>query len=233
MNEREILRTRAWNLVRIKNSMAFPGGLQRARKQLELPRSTERRYVLETIELRLKLIEAAIWNLTASRRDGMGNYAIIIEGVGVHHNDGSDNDADALAGEFVDILKSAGHQIRNASFTYGGAQYSLPIATAEIPFTRSSAGAPSIIHRMDASLHVAPVASQPDPTPIPVTEVPGTITQPAPTPVPIVDNPPDDASGDAIVEKQPGLPVETPDKGDPMEGGPGSLPTAQNIDAEA
>lgn len=51
----------------------------------------------------------------------MGNYAIIIEGVGAHHNS-DPHDADQLAAEIADRLRAYGHNVTAASFVYGGKQ---------------------------------------------------------------------------------------------------------------
>jgi hypothetical protein len=50
----------------------------------------------------------------------MGNWAIVIRGVGCHHNVDLDADANKMAAEFVKQLKKAGHTVSHASFTYGG-----------------------------------------------------------------------------------------------------------------
>ena len=50
----------------------------------------------------------------------MGNWNISIEGVGSHHNQGYENDANKLAAKFVQELKIAGHNISKATFTHGG-----------------------------------------------------------------------------------------------------------------
>lgn len=75
----------------------------------------------------------------------MGQYVITIAGTGIHHNfktekregengnfvipDGrggyertTEGDADALAAEFVALLKKYGHHIEHASFTVGGSE---------------------------------------------------------------------------------------------------------------
>lgn len=50
----------------------------------------------------------------------MGNWAIVIHGVGVHHNEKLPEDANRMAARFVDELKKAGHNVTGATFTYGG-----------------------------------------------------------------------------------------------------------------
>ena len=58
----------------------------------------------------------------------MGNWAMVITGVGCHHNTKSDaewrkkNDADVQFADFVQSLKDAGHSISSASFTFGSAE---------------------------------------------------------------------------------------------------------------
>lgn len=50
----------------------------------------------------------------------MGNWNINIQGVGCHHNAKAAIDADLALKEFVAKLKSQGHSIEKATFTYGG-----------------------------------------------------------------------------------------------------------------
>lgn len=54
----------------------------------------------------------------------MGDWNLTIQGTGPHHNQpgNDDTDVDKIAPEFVDRLKAAGHTIRSASLTYGGAE---------------------------------------------------------------------------------------------------------------
>lgn len=53
----------------------------------------------------------------------MGNFSIHIQGVGAHHNPGDNpQDADRMAAEFAERLKSAGHHVEHASITFGGKQ---------------------------------------------------------------------------------------------------------------
>jgi hypothetical protein len=56
----------------------------------------------------------------------MGNWCMVIQGVGVHHN-GLALDADALLRDFVAELKACGHTIRDASLTHGGAEIVPPM----------------------------------------------------------------------------------------------------------
>lgn len=46
----------------------------------------------------------------------MGNYKIIIEGVGSHHNSNDPADADVMAVDFVKALQGKGHSISKADF---------------------------------------------------------------------------------------------------------------------
>ena len=50
----------------------------------------------------------------------MGNWNINIQGVGCHHNENYQNDANKMADEFVQKLKDAGHTVEAATFTHGG-----------------------------------------------------------------------------------------------------------------
>ena len=65
----------------------------------------------------------------------MGNWNINIQGIGAHGNGKPDVDADLMAKEFVALLRSKGHTIEHASFTYGGKS---DLAVASI--TRGPAG---------------------------------------------------------------------------------------------
>lgn len=49
----------------------------------------------------------------------MGNWVINIQGTGQHHNGEHKNDADVLAKEIVRILREAGQNVEQASFTSG------------------------------------------------------------------------------------------------------------------
>lgn len=50
----------------------------------------------------------------------MGNWTIIIEGTGQHHNNGDPKDADVIAHEFTDALLRAGQSVEHSTFTSGG-----------------------------------------------------------------------------------------------------------------
>lgn len=50
----------------------------------------------------------------------MGDWRLIIHGVGAHHNQQNPTDADLLARAYVDTLQQAGHMIRAARFEYSG-----------------------------------------------------------------------------------------------------------------
>lgn len=47
----------------------------------------------------------------------MGQWTIVVEGTGAHHNKDYPNDADKMFRKFVEDLKAAGHEVENASFT--------------------------------------------------------------------------------------------------------------------
>ena len=47
----------------------------------------------------------------------MGQYTIVIEGEGLHHNTDEPKDADRMLNKFLDDLKVAGHGIEHVSFT--------------------------------------------------------------------------------------------------------------------
>lgn len=50
----------------------------------------------------------------------MGDWAIFVQGAGIHHNKGQKQDANRMSAEFVQSLKAAGHTVRFASFTHSG-----------------------------------------------------------------------------------------------------------------
>lgn len=50
----------------------------------------------------------------------MGNWHISIEGIGCHHNQQLETDANKMASKFVKALKDAGHTVTKATFTHGG-----------------------------------------------------------------------------------------------------------------
>lgn len=50
----------------------------------------------------------------------MGDWAIVIQGTGAHHNKDFPQDADRMTQRFVDDLVRAGHDIVSATFTNGG-----------------------------------------------------------------------------------------------------------------
>lgn len=50
----------------------------------------------------------------------MGNWNITIRGVGSHHNEQYEKDADRMAADFVKKLREAGHTVMGATITHGG-----------------------------------------------------------------------------------------------------------------
>lgn len=50
----------------------------------------------------------------------MGNWTIVIEGSGAHHNKDRPADANKLAEDFVAVLGGAGHTVEHATFTHSG-----------------------------------------------------------------------------------------------------------------
>lgn len=50
----------------------------------------------------------------------MGNWNINIQGIGCHHNQKSEIDANLAAEDFVRALQKQGHTIESATFTSGG-----------------------------------------------------------------------------------------------------------------
>lgn len=50
----------------------------------------------------------------------MGNWTMVVEGIGVHDNPDLPEDADRLLAKFVQELEDKGHQLFHVSFTAGG-----------------------------------------------------------------------------------------------------------------
>lgn len=50
----------------------------------------------------------------------MGNWTVVIEGTGQHHNNDQEADAERLVEAFIMKLKKHGHKIDHASFTASG-----------------------------------------------------------------------------------------------------------------
>lgn len=62
----------------------------------------------------------------------MGNWHISIQGLGCHHNESKDIDANLAAAEFVEHLRKMGQQIEKATFTYGGKEELTPTSISVI-----------------------------------------------------------------------------------------------------
>lgn len=64
----------------------------------------------------------------------MGNWAMHIEGHGVHDNGpNGTSDADKLLAEFAERLQAAGHMVHLVSFTSGATKVKLPGIQAPAP----------------------------------------------------------------------------------------------------
>ncbi len=50
----------------------------------------------------------------------MGNWTIVIEGKGPHHNKDNPGDADIMLLEFIEKLQANGQHVSHASFTQSG-----------------------------------------------------------------------------------------------------------------
>ena len=61
----------------------------------------------------------------------MGNWTLLIEGTGCHHNGKEEIDADLLAPKLVQQLRDQGQTIDHATFTAGGRQTAVPGPTDE------------------------------------------------------------------------------------------------------
>lgn len=57
----------------------------------------------------------------------MGNWTLLIEGTGCHHNGKPEIDADLIAPKLVQQLREQGHHIEHATFTSGGRQSAVPV----------------------------------------------------------------------------------------------------------
>lgn len=57
----------------------------------------------------------------------MGNYSILIEGIGSHQNGAATTDADLLVNQFIETLRGAGHTIEHASFRSHGRRETLTL----------------------------------------------------------------------------------------------------------
>jgi len=55
----------------------------------------------------------------------MGNWTILINGQGCHHNSREDIDADLATKKFIELLKAQGHSIEQADFIVHGRRDSL------------------------------------------------------------------------------------------------------------
>lgn len=56
----------------------------------------------------------------------MGNWAIVVNGHGIHDN-GRDDDADAMTAQFADELRARGHVLSSVTFTAGYAKELAPV----------------------------------------------------------------------------------------------------------
>lgn len=62
----------------------------------------------------------------------MGNWNINIQGVGCHHNQNPEIDANLATVEFVKKLKAQGHHIEHATFTFGGSDVPVQDAAKDV-----------------------------------------------------------------------------------------------------
>lgn len=62
----------------------------------------------------------------------MGNWAINIQGIGCHHNENPDIDANFAAAELVERLLKMGQHIEKATFTYGAKEELTPHITISV-----------------------------------------------------------------------------------------------------
>lgn len=53
----------------------------------------------------------------------MGNWTIVVQGTGIHHNRLEERDANRMTADFVQRLKDAGHQVDHATFAHGGVDF--------------------------------------------------------------------------------------------------------------
>jgi hypothetical protein len=69
----------------------------------------------------------------------MGYWNITVNGIGAHHNQDYEKDANKMFAKFIADMKAAGHQISVATFTYGsrdtidlGSAYESPTYEASV-----------------------------------------------------------------------------------------------------
>lgn len=68
----------------------------------------------------------------------MGNWNINIQGIGCHHNQKPEIDANLAAEDFVRVLQKQGHTIESSTFTYGGKDdLELNVAYKDDPASRT------------------------------------------------------------------------------------------------
>lgn len=52
----------------------------------------------------------------------MGNWTLVVQGTGCHHNGGKEFDADVIAGKVAGLFTEHGHVIESVDLTTGGRQ---------------------------------------------------------------------------------------------------------------
>jgi len=68
-------------------------------------------------------IESSFNNYVQSKGRKVGNWVMVIEGTGQHHNGDDKDDADYLIKAYVKDLQRAGQRVHHASFTSGEQVY--------------------------------------------------------------------------------------------------------------
>ena len=95
----------------------------------------------------------------------MGNVLISVHATGIHHN-GVANDLDQLAADFVELLKSKGHNVTAATIVSGGEQ-DLLNTSARYPRADLPKPAPALDAEPVAASAPAPAPEAPVPDTLP------------------------------------------------------------------
>jgi hypothetical protein len=74
----------------------------------------------------------------------MGNWVIVIQGTGSHHN-GTEVDADVIAKSCLTKLAIAGQQITSATFTNGASETITP-SPISVPLSNANSSTPHMVH---------------------------------------------------------------------------------------
>lgn len=73
----------------------------------------------------------------------MGNWKLVIEGHGTHHNKGVPTDANILAGQFVDKLRASGQEVSAATFELEVGRPADDLTPGSVAYMRYMGAAPA------------------------------------------------------------------------------------------